>query len=441
MMSKRFFISTSIIVAVLIVATTVIFGNFSTDDHGEAAAKLSKDSGHEEKSDSKKHASKSNDEHSEKDGHNDKDGHKDKGGTAERHSESEIKLTKKQIKLAEIMSVPVLSGAINIERQLTGEVKLNQDLVAHVVPRLTGIVKSVRAHLGSLVQAGDVMVVIDSRELADAKAAYVAGFERETIAKTKFNRERTLWKKKISSEQDYLEAKIKYSEAKIEKRSNEQKLLALGYTVAQLKNILDQSKGPYTRFEVAAPFGGTVIEKHVTKGELVDQKQSLYRLANLDKVWIIANVYEKDVVGIKLEQPASIVLKAYPGKTFSGKVTWISDAFDEKTRTLKIRVEVDNRHRLLKPGMFTRVALAIGTVDGILTVPPSALQRQGGETIVFVDEGGGRFERREVELGLTSPLALEVRKGLKAGEKVVTAGSFILRSELEKEGFGGGHGH
>ncbi|MEL0108394.1 MAG: efflux RND transporter periplasmic adaptor subunit, partial [Rhodospirillaceae bacterium] len=169
--------------------------------------------------------------------------------------------------------------------------------------------------------------------------------------------------------------------------------------------------------------------------------QPIYRLANLDKIWVIASVYEKDVAGIKLEQTASITLKAYPKKSFQGKVTWIADAFDEKTRTMKIRIEVENTARLLKPGMFARVALAIEQIDGVLTVSPLAIQRQGGEAIVFVDEGGGRFERREVEIGRRSLSAIEIRKGLKRGERVVTAGSFILRSELEKEGFGGGHAH
>lgn len=436
MISKKTLILAAFIGAVSVVAVVFFNGSFSTDEHGHTSAGHSKDHDDEKKSDSHKHTEKSDKDHA-----GEGKEHDEHAGEKEKHDESEIKLTKKQLELAEIKSTSVSLGTINIERQLTGEIKLNQDLVAHVVPRLTGVVKSVRAHLGDHVRAGDVMVMIDSRELADAKAVYIAAHERTKIAKTKFKREEALWRKKISSQQDYLEAKIKFSESKIEKRSAEQKLLALGFTATQLKNILNQSKGPNTRFEVTAPFSGTVIEKHVTTGELVDEKQPIYRLANLDKIWVIASVYEKDVAGIKLGQTASIRLKAYPGKYFQGKVTWIADAFDEKTRTMKIRIEVENTARLLKPGMFARVALAIEQIDGVLTVSPLAIQRQGGEAIVFVDEGGGRFERREVEIGRRSLSAIEIRKGLKRGERVVTAGSFILRSELEKEGFGGGHAH
>ncbi|MEQ8962235.1 MAG: efflux RND transporter periplasmic adaptor subunit, partial [Coleofasciculus sp. C2-GNP5-27] len=287
MMTKKTLISTAAVGIIMIVLATIFFENVATDDHGEAVAKLSKGASHDKESHSKKHTDE-----------NEKD-HSGEGVKEDKHNESEIKLTANQTKLAEIKSTPVLLGTINIERQLTGEVKLNQDLVAHVVPRLTGVVKSVRAGLGGDVNAGDVMVIVDSRELADAKAAFIAAYKRARIAKTKFNREERLWKKKISSEQDYLEAKIKYSEAQIEGRSAEQKLLALGYTAAQLKSILLQTKGAYTRYEVVAPFSGTVIEKHVTQGELVDQKQPLFRIANLDKVWVIASVYEKDVAGVK----------------------------------------------------------------------------------------------------------------------------------------------
>lgn len=167
----------------------------------------------------------------------------------------------------------------------------------------------------------------------------------------------------------------------------------------------------------------------------------MYRIADLRTVWVIASVYEKDIARVGKGQAASVTTKAYPDRKFRGRVTWVADTVDERTRTLKVRIEVDNGDRKLKPGMFIRADVVFGGRDKILMIPATAVRRQGGETIVFIDEGGGRFERRDVALGVGSNGVVEVRSGLKPGERVVAAGSFTLKSELEKEGFGGGHGH
>ena len=184
-----------------------------------------------------------------------------------------------------------------------------------------------------------------------------------------------------------------------------------------------------------------IIEKHITTGASVDQKEPIFRIADLQNVWVIASVYEKDIARMKKGQSASVRTKAHADSVFEGKITWVADTMDERTRTLKVRIEVDNTKRLLKPGMFVRANVVVDAKEDVISVPAAAVRRQGGETIVFVDEGGGRFERREVEIGSQAGGRVEVRKGLKSGERVVAEGSFILKSELEKEGFGGGHGH
>jgi membrane fusion protein, heavy metal efflux system len=181
------------------------------------------------------------------------------------------------------------------------------------------------------------------------------------------------------------------------------------------------------------------VERHIVRGEMLGPDSQAYLIADPSHVWVIASVYEKDIAQVRLGQSAKVILKAYPGRVFGGDITWIADAVDEQTRTLKVRVEVDNPDGLLKPGMFASVTLAVSQRSDILTIPLSALQTQGGETIVFVDEGGGRFERREVQVGIRSADAVEIIDGLLGGERVVTNGSFILKSELEKEGFGGDH--
>jgi len=391
----------------------------------------------------KEHKSeKGNDGHEEEKGHahgaDDKDS---KGEHGDEEHAAGISLSKDQIKLAEIKTITVSAGQIEHSVDLAGEVRVNEDRVVQVVPMVPGVVSSVRSYLGDYVEKGAVMAIIDSRQFADAKSSYVAARERAKLANIKFEREERLWEKKISSEQEYLDAEITMTEARITERTAAQKLLALGVSASVLKKISSSADQSLTRYEIITPLGGTVIEKHVNTGASVDQGKTVYRVADLKTLWVIASVYEKDIAHIQKNQTAAIITRAYPDREFAGRITWIADTFDEKTRTLKVRIEVDNKEKLLKPGMFVRASIVVAVKDGVLTVPVSAVRRQGGETIVFVAEDGGRFERRDVKLGAQSGQKVEVLNGLEVGQRVVSVGSFLLKSELDKEGFGGGHGH
>lgn len=386
---------------------------------------------------------------SEKEPHGDDDKHpREVTGTASGgdahggHEESQIlRLTLEQVKLAGISSVEVTPGRLDLSVRLAGEIQLNEDRMVQVVPRISGVVASVSSHLGDRVTKGTVMAVIDSRELADAKSTYIAARERAKLAETKAEREERLLSKQISSEQEYLDAKLNLSEAQIAELVSAQKLIALGLSPAVVKGISNSADESLTRFEIVSPIDGTVIEKNVSVGTSVSESDAIFKTADLGSVWVIASVYEKDIGKIKSGALASIEAKAYPGQAFEGAITWVSDTVDERTRTVKVRAELDNSDGLLKPGMFVRARVVTDAKENVLTVPPAAIRRQGGETVVFVDKGDGGYERRDVELGAQTADRIEILKGVTAGERVVSAGAFILKSEIEKEGFGAGHAH
>ena len=149
-------------------------------------------------------------------------------------------------------------------------------------------------------------------------------------------------------------------------------------------------------------------------------------------------MFERDIGRIAIGQTASVTVPAYPGRQFEGKVTWIADVLDEKTRTLKIRIDLSNADRLLKPGSFARVTVTSSDPQDALLVPTDAIQQQGNETIVFVDEGNGLFKRQVVQVGARTRDAAAIVGGLQEGQKVVTNGAFALLSELEKSSFAGG---
>ena len=367
-------------------------------------------------------------------------GHAKEGGE-HKEKAGEVHLKPGQVEIAGIKAVAAAPGSIAVELMVPGEITANLDRAAQVVPRVPGVAREVRAKLGDRVRAGETLALIDSRELAEATSNYLTARERAALARTKAEREERLWRQRISAEQDYLEAKQKFAEERIAERAADQNLRALGLSSAEIAEVGSGSYRAMTQFAVTAPFDGTVIEKNVTPGQLVETQTALFKIANLETVWVIGNIYEKDMTRVKVGQMASVTVQSYPDRRFAGKVAWVSDVVEEQTRTLRIRVEVDNREGLLRPGTFARIALQVASKDGVIAIAPAAIQRQGGEMVVFVDEGEGRFTRREVTLGIRTPEQVEIVWGLDPGERVVVEGSFLLKSELEKAGFEAGHAH
>lgn len=345
---------------------------------------------------------------------------------------NEVKLTPEQIKLVGIKTAPVTEVPIAVDLVLNAEVTANQDKTVQVLAKASGVISSIKKLLGDKVQVDETLALIASRELAEAEAAYTTAKAKADFANAQMVREETLWKQKVTSEQEYLLAKAAATQAQAELEAAEQKLKLLE---ANHTNVPDHTGRAMIGVPVNAPFAGTIIEKRIALGDQVNDQSPLFKIANLDTVWIIANVFEKDLERVAVGQAAVVSVRAHPGRVFEGPVTWVAAVLDEKTRTMQARIEVDNKDGHLKPGSFATAVLKIVTSPNGRSVPPAAIQRQKSETIVFVQAGDGVFERRKVKLGEKSADAVEVLDGLKAGETVVTSGSFILKSELEKASF------
>ena len=177
-----------------------------------------------------------------------------------------------------------------------------------------------------------------------------------------------------------------------------------------------------------APISGFVLNINIREGMHVTPDLELYTLANLSKVWVLADFYEYEIPEVKVGQEALVTLSYFPGKVFTGKVTYIYPTLDPKTRTVKVRFEFPNPGWQLKPGMFANVELTIPLGER-LVVPNTAVMDTGTEQLVFVDLGNGMFEPRQVTIGIRTKDWYEIRKGLKANEIVVTRANFLLDSE------------
>lgn len=332
------------------------------------------------------------------------------------------------------------AGALDQYIDLPGEIVLNADRMAHVVPRVSGIVREVRMTVGDKVNmAGELMAVIESRELADGKAAFLAAAEREALAQNNFNREEKLWEKKVTSEQEYLDARQALAEARIAKNSAEQQLHALGFSDAELKTLPGHPDATYTRFAIRAPLAGTIIEKHMTLGENVNADTDVFTIADLSTVWVDINVYQKDLVNIRKGQ--TVVIEIGHGiSPAAGTIAWVGPQVDETTRTAKARMELPNPDGNLRPGLFVTARVAVGSAPADIVVPKNALQAFEERTVLFVRTDKG-FEPRPVEVGRHNGTKVEILSGLLAGQTYVSQGAFTLKAQLSKGAFGDGHNH
>ena len=368
-----------------------------------------------------------------------KDDHaaKKKAGNAE-HGKEIVRLSPEEMKEFGIELAVAETGSLDQQISLPGEIALNTDRTAHVVPVVAGIVREVRATLGDSVKAGDVLAVIESRELTDGKAAFLSAVEREVLAQTSFRREERLWEKKVSSEQEYLDARQALAETSIARKSAEQHLRALGFSDAELKDLREKPDTVLARFEVRAPLTGTVIEKHLTLGEHVKADAEVFTIADMSSVWADINVYQKDLINIRKGQKAVIEI-GHGIPTASGTIGWIGHQVDETTRTAKARIILPNPDGSLRSGLFVTAKIAVGKAAGI-AVPKSAIQPFEGKTTIFVRMEDG-FTPKPVAVGQQNEISAEILSGLAAGETYVSQGAFTLKAQLSKAAFGDGHNH
>lgn len=348
-----------------------------------------------------------------------------------------VNLEPKQVDLVKISSKAVETGDINLHLRLNGEVAFDGNRLTHITSLVVGVVRQVKKTAGDRVESGTVLVVLSSRELASAKSEYLAARERLGLAGKNFERVKSLWKDKIAAEREYLDAQLALAEAKIAFQTAEQSLYTLGLSPREVEALPRANRSLLSRYAIQAPFAGTLVEQQVSEGQQVRPDTNLFVLTPIETVWVMASVYEDDVAKIKPGQSGTVSVQAYPDREFPGQVTWIAEAIDPKTRTLKIRLNVPNDMRLLKANMFATVNLMIGQRKNVLIVPSQALQTEPGDTFVFVEMDKGHYERRSVKTGIRSDKSIEIESGLAEGDRVVTEGAFALKSELEKGAFGG----
>ena len=333
-----------------------------------------------------------------------------------------INLSAEQVRAAGITTAVAGPATVSATVSLPGEIRLDEDRTAHVVPRAAGVVEEVKALLGQSVKKGQVLAVLASSTVAGQRAELDAALRRLDLARTTFAREKSLWEEKISAEQDYQQARTALQEAEIAVAGARQKLQAIG---------IAPSPAGGNRFELRAPFAGIVLEKHVTLGEAVREDTNVYTISDLSTVWANFNVAAGDLAVVRLGARAVVHAPSLAADSI-GTVSYVGSLIGENTRTATSRVTVANPQGAWRPGLFVNVTLVSGERQAAVTVPDGALQTVEGRSSVFVKTPRG-FVARPVETGQRDGRRIEIRSGLKAGEEVVVTQSYVLKSELEKD--------
>ena len=345
-----------------------------------------------------------------------------------------VRLTAEEIKSAGITVQPVTRSEFRTIRDFPGTVEPNEHALAEITTLVRGRVIDVYADLGREVKGGTLLALLYSSELGMAQSAYLKATAKLNVAERAFRRAELLLKEKVIGVAELQRREGEMLSLRAELREARDRLLILGLTDDDLRN-LDRNHTIRSHVPVVAPFDGRVIARNLTKGEVVETTEKLFVVADLTDVWVTAVIPEKDIPYIRPDQTGTgqsveVHVAAYPGETFQGRITYVGDVLDPATRTMRLRLELPNPARKLKPAMYATVRVYSEPEANALLIPPSAVQRDRDRQFVFVEREPAIFEARDVKLGSSNGREVKVEDGLLEGESIVTNGAFVLKSEL-----------
>lgn len=317
-----------------------------------------------------------------------------------------VTIEPKRLQLIGVRTGTVSTRSLDGSLRLVGYITPDETRLSNVQVRFSGWVKELAVdQTGQYVKAGQRLLSVYSQDLFQAENEYLIARKATEHAADDFLRD---------TRNQLVNAA-------------RQRLELLGVPPEEISR-LDTAGSPGSELWVQSPFSGIVIEKGVVVGQFINPDLNLFTIANLGNVWVLADVYERDLENIKIGQPVRMTTSAYPGELFEGKIGFIYPTVSEQTRTLKIRIELSNSSNRLKPGMYAEVDLA-GQGNTVLAVPADAVMDGGERQYAFVVHDGTHFEPRLLKLGRSSDDYYEVLSGLTEGELVVTSANFLIDSE------------
>jgi membrane fusion protein, heavy metal efflux system len=344
-----------------------------------------------------------------------------------------VSLTDEQLTEAHIDLAEVESGILARRIIVPGTIIPVADRIARIAVKLSGTVAELRKNIGDPVMKGEVLAILESREVADAKSEYLAARLTNELQQTLFKRDKMMWEGRASTEQQFLRSQNLTAQTEMKFNISRQKLFALGLSESEIAALPNEPEALLRRQEVRAPMAGRVVERKVDLGMAVGRdnlETELFVIIDLDRVWVELAVSPTDLPAVREGQPMSIAARGIVEKA-DGKVVFITPVVDKESRSARVVAEIANESGVWRPGSFVTAAVATSEQPVSVAVPTNAIQTIGTGKAVFVRTAEG-FEKRVVVTGRSDDRLAEVLTGLKAGETIAVTNTFLLKAEFLK---------
>jgi membrane fusion protein, heavy metal efflux system len=344
-----------------------------------------------------------------------------------------IALSEQQIGDAGITLAEAKGGTLRRHFLAPGSLIPDADHVSRVSVRVLATVAELRKKLGDSVEQDEIVAVIESRDVAEAKSEYLAARVTNELRQTLYNRQKVLVETRAVSENEFLRTQLTAHEARIKLDSTRQKLFALGLSEAEIADLSNQPPESLRKQFLRAPIAGRISERRVDLGGLIGregQESELFVIVNLDNIWVDLAVSPEDIAAVREGVPVSIRAIGSDGEA-AAKIIFVSPLLDRETRNARVIASLPNPDHRWKPGAFVTAEVPIGDQPSKVIVPRSALQTIKGAPTLFVRDADG-FEVRQVKTGREDDDDIEIIGGLAPGETIAVANTFTLKAELEK---------
>jgi cobalt-zinc-cadmium efflux system membrane fusion protein len=373
--------------------------------------------------------------------------------SAETTSNSQAQKTEQVSQSQTIETETVALAPIAAFIPATGKILVPEDRMANIGPVHEGRIVRLYVGQGSNVKKGQKLADLESADIDEAEADYLKALAdydnaRKTsaaevkLAQSTYDRTKMLYEKTITAQKNLQAAEHDLDVAKASSESSiagakatltsaRRHLLILGLKDSDIDALANKSSLAAV-FSLNSPISGTVIERNATIGATVGSDANLFKIIDISRVWIDANVFEKDLERVRGGQEVRVSVPAFPGASFSGRVIFVNSVVDPDTRTVKVRTEVPNADGRLKPEMFANVQIITDLHKTTTSIPQSAVLNDDDKTVVFIAEGNG-YKKQQVRVGLQNNDRVEIISGLNAGDKVVVKGNYLLLQQSKPD--------
>ncbi len=342
-----------------------------------------------------------------------------------------VELSEEEESAVEIETVEASFQSLRSQLQALGKVFAHPQKKAIVSYPFSARIAEINVTLGDWVNPGQKLLTLQSEEVGTAKSEFYKAQADYELAKVNHERQKRLFDRGVGAQKDFLSSEAEYKVAEASLNAAEKKLHVLGFSEEQIESI-EETHQINPIISLHAPIAGKVIEHNAILGAMVDQETEILTIMDPSVVCIHADIYERDIAQIRIGQEVEATVPAYPGETFNGKISFISDVLNEETRTITVRSEVDNRSFNLKPGMFADITILLNHRSKTLVLPIEAVLDEGDDHIVFL-KVDGKYIPRIIKTGIRSDSYIEILEGVTDGAEVVTIGNFQLKSKLYDE--------